>query len=63
LILFNFSNFSFLDTYYEQQHIHFLVHGHPIWSTFNLHLLRGQRLCKLSFYKIKPWMLGHQIGL
>jgi hypothetical protein len=27
----------------KTRHIHFLVHGHFSWSTFNLHLVRGPK--------------------
>ena len=27
----------------NNQHIHFLVHGHPSWSTVGVHLVRGPK--------------------
>ena len=27
----------------KSKHIHFLVHGHSSWSTFDLHLVRGSK--------------------
>ena len=44
------------------QHICFMVHGHSSWSTFGLHLVRVQRLCKLIRKQIGPWKLDHHVG-
>ena len=37
------SKLSFLDIYLNNQHIHFLVHGHSSWSMVGLHLVRGPK--------------------
>ena len=43
LMFFKTALFGYI--YKENQHIHFVVHGHSSWSTFNLHLVRAQKLC------------------
>ena len=47
-----FQNFFFLDIYHKNQHIHFLVHGHPYWSTFGLHPVRGPTAVNYFFKKL-----------
>ena len=34
---------QFRRIYFKKIHIHNLVHGHSSWSTFDLHLVRGQK--------------------
>ena len=46
-----FSKLPFLGIYYKIQHIHFLVHGHTSWSTFDLHLVRGPKALWIDFFK------------
>ena len=41
-------SFLFKNTFFENkleknQHIHFLVHGHSSWSTFDLYLVRAPK--------------------
>ena len=53
-----FTKLSFLDIYFLNQHIHFLVHDHSTYSTFSLHLVRGPKTLSIEFFeKIRPWML------
>jgi hypothetical protein len=36
-----FGVFLMIDNIKKIQHLHFLVHGHSSWSTFDLHLVKG----------------------
>ena len=42
----------------KNQHIQFLVHGHSSWSTFGLHIVRTQKLCKLILLRNQTMTVG-----
>jgi hypothetical protein len=45
-----FQSFSFWTYIKKSQHVHFLIHGHPSCSTFNLHLVRGPKTSVNGFF-------------
>ena len=51
-------NFPFLGIFKKNQHIHFLVHGHSSWSTFNLLLMKGPKSLKF-WISHEPWKCDH----
>jgi hypothetical protein len=55
---FLFKTVNFGQIFKNNQHIHFLVHGHSTWSTLGLHLVRGPRLCKLVFSRDRTMEVG-----
>ena len=46
--------------YLKNQHIHFLVHGHFIWSIFNLQLVKGPKAFKVQSYIFNMTRLGNE---
>ena len=38
-----FKHYPFWRYIKKNQHVHFLVHGHSSWSTFDFHLVRGPK--------------------
>ena len=51
-----FSKFPFVNIYYKNQSIYFLMHGHSSWSTFSIHQVRGAKALEIG-----PWKLDHQV--
>jgi hypothetical protein len=63
-LIFFFQIFPFWT--YIKKHIHFLVHGHSSWSTFNSHLVRGPKTFYNWFFlrnwtmEVGPWKSDHE---
>ena len=55
---FPFQTTPFWNCILKYKHVHFLVHGHSSWSTFNLHLVRGPKALEIDFLGNQTMEIG-----